>query len=292
VTERTFFAPTTLEEALTTLAAHPKAGIVAGGTDLVVGDRSGKKALPEEILSITELMGINRIVVTDGAVKAGALVTHAAIERSPEVRTAYTALADASALVGSPATRSAGTIGGNIANASPAIETGSPLLVFDASVELQSKAGRREVRYADFVSGPGQTTRRPGELLTAVLLPAPPHGRVGSAYVRLEYRQAMEIAIVGAAAMLVLDDRGTCAEARIALTAVAPTCVRAPRAEESLRGKAITEVTLQTAAEHVASAAKPIDDVRGSAQYRRAMTIVIARRALETAWRRAKGEQP
>lgn len=289
---RTYFAPAALEEALSILAAHPQAAIVAGGTDLVVADRSGKKALPEEVVAIHRLMGIDRIVVTQGGIQAGALVTHEQIERSPEIRARYTALADASALVGSPATRHAGTIGGNIMNASPAIETGGPLLVFDASVELQGQGGRRTVPYADFVRGPGLTDRRPGELLTAVLLPGLPPGRVGSAYLRLEYRQAMEIAIVGAAALLALDEAGRCTQARIALTAVAPTCVRAPAAEARLQGQAITETAIGAAATATASAAMPIDDVRGSAEYRRAMTVVIARRALETAWRRALETRP
>ena len=290
--ERTYFAPADLPEALAVLAAHPQAAIVAGGTDLVVADRSGKKALPGEIVAISRLMGIDRIVVTDGAVRIGALVSHAQIERSPEIRARCAALADASALVGSPATRHVGTIGGNIMNASPAIETGGPLLVLEASVELQGDGGRRTVSYADFVRGPGLTDRRPGELLTGVLLPGLPPGRVGSAYLRLEYRQAMEIAIVGAAALLALDGAGRCTRARIALTAVAPTCVRAPAAEARLQGEALTETAIAAAAEAVASAATPIDDVRGSAEYRRAMTVVIARRALETAWRRATEGQP
>jgi len=287
VTERAFATPTTLEDALAALEGDPHAAVVAGGTDLVVADRSGKRALPERIVAIHRVPGLDSIEEDGDGLRLGALVTHARIEGSPEIRARYRALADAAALVGSPATRHAGTIGGNVVNASPAIETGSPLLVFEAEIELQRVGGRRTVRYSDFVRGPGLTDCRPDELLTAVRLPGLPSGRSGSAYLRLEYRQAMEIAIVGAAALLVLDSTGRCTDARLALTAVAPTCIRAPEAEARLRGRIIDEAALADAAEASASAAKPIDDVRASADYRRAMTVVIARRALETAWRRA-----
>jgi CO/xanthine dehydrogenase FAD-binding subunit len=287
--QRTYFAPTDLKATLTLLSSHPGAAVVAGGTDLVVGDRSGKKALPAEIVAIHGVRDLDRIEEHEGGLRIGALVSHAQIEASSTIRDRYRALADASALVGSPATRHAGTIGGNLANASPAIETGSPLLVFEASVELQWAAGRRVQPYQDFVRGPGTTDRRPGELLTAVLLPRPTVGRTGNAYLRLEYRLAMEIAIVGAAALLVLDDAGRCTTARIALTAVAPTCVRAREAERRLVGQVVTEASLRTAAEAAVGAASPIDDVRGSAEYRRAMVAVIARRALELAWQRATG---
>ena len=287
MTERTFVTPTTLEHALAQLEGDPQAAVVAGGTDLVVAGRSGKTPLPERLIAIHRLAGLDSIEAAGDGLRLGALVTHAQIESSALIRARYTALADAAALVGSPATRHVGTIGGNVVNASPAIETGSPLLVFEAEIELQLVDGRRTVRYSDFVRGPGLTDRRPDELLTAVRLPGLPSGRSGSAYLRLEYRQAMEIAIVGAAALLVLDSTGRCTDARLALTAVAPTCVRAPAAEALLRGRIIDEAALADAAEASASAAKPIDDVRASADYRRAMTVVIARRALETAWRRA-----
>jgi CO/xanthine dehydrogenase FAD-binding subunit len=284
----TYFAPATLEDALKALAADPQSAVVAGGTDLVVADRSGKKALPDRIVAIHRVSGLDAIEPDGDGLRLGALATHAQIEGSPLVRDRYTALSDAAALVGSPATRHAGTIGGNVVNASPAIETGSPLLVFEAEVELRRAGSNRRLPYARFVRGPGMTDRRPDELLTSVHLPGPPRGRAGSAYLRLEYRQAMEIAIVGAAALLVLDAADRCAEARLALTAVAPTCVRAPEAESRLKGRILDEESLAQAAEAGASTARPIDDVRASADYRRAMTVVIARRALETAWRRAQ----
>lgn len=289
--ERTYYEPRKLDEALRVLGEHPDAGIVAGGTDLVVGDRSGKRTLPATLVAlhrVTELQGISAI--DSGATRVGALTTHADLEASASVRESYAALSDAAALVGSPATRYAGTIGGNVCNASPAMEVGSPLLVFEATVELASSTASRRMPLAHFLTGPAKTALKPGELLTAVVLPPLPPGRTGSAYLRLEYRQAMEIAVVGAAALLSVDERARCVGARLALTAVAPTCIRSPRAEAVLKGQALTDELVERAASAAATEAKPIDDVRGSAEYRRAMVAVIAARALTIAWRRASGE--
>jgi CO/xanthine dehydrogenase FAD-binding subunit len=272
------------------LQEHPDAGLVAGGTDLVVGHRSGKRALPETLIAIHRLRELQKIeVLADGSLRIGALVTHQQLETSPKVREHLLALADASALVGSPATRNAGTIGGNVSNASPAMEVGSPLLVSNGNVELSSASGTRVVPFNEFVVGPGKTTRLPGELVTAVILPGQTSAtsmRRISAYVRLEYRQAMEIAVVGAAALLVMDN-GRCLDARIALTAVAPTCVRAPEAEKLLKSQSLDGDAIDVAAEAAAGAARPIDDVRGSADYRRAMVPVIVRQALELAAERS-----
>jgi CO/xanthine dehydrogenase FAD-binding subunit len=286
---RTFHAPTTLDDALRLLAElGPRAGVVAGGTDLVVAARGGRKPLPEAIVSIDRLPGLAGLAATpDGGLRIGVLVTHADLEHSDLVRGRWSALSDSAALVGSPATRHVGTLGGNLCNASPAMETGSPLLVFDASVELRSAAGSRTLPLAAFITGPGRSALAPGELLLAVVVPAPPAGRFGSAYLRLEYRAAMEIAVVGAAALVALDGEGRCTEARIAITAVAPTVIRVDAAERIVRGHAPTAEILAAAALAAGEAARPIDDVRASARYRSAMVPVIVRRALEAALVRA-----
>jgi aerobic carbon-monoxide dehydrogenase medium subunit len=283
--------PTTVDETLEALGQlGPDAAIVAGGTDLVVGARSGKRALPEALVAIHRVGELDGLAGgADEPLRLGALVTHGTLEREPLVRARYSALSDAAALVGSPATRHVGTLGGNLANASPAMETGSPLLVLDAVVELASPAARRTLSLPDFLLGPAKTALGDDELVAAVHVPEPPP-RSGSAYLRLEYRRAMEIAVVGAAAHVVLDD-GAIAEARVALTAVAPTCVRAPAAEDAVRGREPTEAVLAEAAAASASHATPIDDVRAPADYRRAMVPVIVRRALERAVARAREAQ-
>ncbi len=285
-----YFEAADLKQARDYLGRNPKAAVLAGGTDLVVGSRSGKRALPESIVAIhhvAELRGIQ--TERRGGLRIGALTSHADLESSDVVRREWSALADASALVGSPATRHLGTLGGNVCNASPAMEAGSPLLVSVARFGLTSRGGRRTLTFAEFMPGPGRTAADPGGLLTAVVLPPlnrrPP---VGSAYLRLEYRQAMEIAVVGASALVAVDRRGQCKWARIALTAVAPVCIRAEDAEEILRGKRLTADVIEEAARAAAAAARPIDDVRASAEYRREMVTVITSRALNIAASRAQ----
>jgi CO/xanthine dehydrogenase FAD-binding subunit len=289
VSTGTYLQPASVDEALTLLAEHGGAALVAGGTDLVVGTRQGKRTLPETLVAIHRLPGLDGIAEDGGVLVIGALATHDAIERSELVRSRWTALADASAIVGSPATRHVGTLGGNLANASPAMETGAPLAVFGAEVELRSSSGARSVAVADLWAGPGRTTAAPGEMITAVRVPAPAAGS-GSAYVRLEYRRSMEIAVVGAAALVTLGGDGAVADARVALTAVAPTIVRSSAAEQALRGSRPTDDAIAAAAAAVHDAASPISDVRGSDAYRKAMVEVIARRAIGIAARRAAGE--
>ena len=288
--DRTYLVPSDLEQARSMLSEHDGLRIVAGGTDLVVAARSGKAALPERLIAIhrlKELSGIHS--QAGGGLRIGALTTHGDLETSATVTRQWSALSDASTLVGSPATRHVGTVGGNVCNASPAMELGSPLLVFDAAIELASAGGFRTVPFSSFVTGPGRTSAQPGELMTAVVLP-PLHGdgRIGSAYIRLEYRRAMEIAIVGAAALIRIDEADRCVDVRVALTAVAPTCVRAPETEALLLGETVDDDLIQKAARAAAGSARPIDDVRASAEYRRAMVAVMVRRALTRALDRAR----
>jgi CO/xanthine dehydrogenase FAD-binding subunit len=282
---RSFASATTVEEALAALdgGARP----VAGGTDLVVGARQGKAPLPDAIVAIDRVEALDGIHHDGRAIVLGTLVTHEALVVDDTVREQLSALADASAIVGSHATRAQGTIGGNVMNASPAMDTGGPLLCFDAAVTLRSRAGERTLGLADLWTGPGQTTATPQELLTAVTIPLPAPG-TGSCYVRLEYRRQMEIAIVGATAVVTVQgDRVT--DARIAITALAPTIRRVAGAEAALAGSDGSASAIGAAATAAAAAAAPISDVRGSAAYRAAMAEVITRRALVGALTRARG---
>ena len=284
---QTFTTATTVEDAVAAIAAGARP--VAGGTDLVVGARSGKSTLPESIVAIhrvAELHGVE--LLDDGGLRLGALASHAEIAASDDVRTRFTALADACAIVGSHATRAQGTIGGNLMNASPAMETGGPLVCLGATATLRSPSGTRWVAIDDLWAGPGATTANADELLVAVDVPAPAAG-TGSAYLRLEYRRQMEIAVVGATAVVTVVD-GTVTDARIAMTALSPTIRRVPEAEAALVGSDGGAEAIEAAGAAVAAAATPISDVRGSADYRRAMAAVIARRAIATALSRARGE--
>ncbi len=281
-----YVAAMSVDEALTAIAGGARP--VAGGTDLVVGARQGKAPLPESIVAIHRVEELNGIETMDGVLRFGALASHEEIAGNATVRERLTALADASAIVGSHATRAQGTLGGNVMNASPAMETGGPLLCFDATVTLHGPGGVRWVSLADLFAGPGQTTAHPDELLTAVDVPLPPTG-TGSCYVRLEYRQQMEIAVVGATAVVAFDE-GKVADARVAITALSPTIRRVPEAEEALVGTDGGRAAAEAAGQVAAAAAEPISDVRASVDYRRAMAAVITRRAIEAAVRRAWGE--
>jgi len=280
-----FATATTVEEALAALARGAKA--VAGGTDLVVGARQGKASLPDALVAIHRVSELHAIDETADGLRLGALVTHAEIAAHPAIRERFTALADASAIVGSHATRAQGTIGGNVMNASPAMETGGPLICLEASATLRSVEGTRTVSVEGLFTGPGTTAANADELLVSVDVPAPAPG-TGSAYVRLEYRRQMEIAVVGATAVVHLED-GRVQDARVAITALAPTIRRVPDAEAALAGGEADDESLAAAARAAAAASAPISDVRASERYRRAMAEVIARRAVETALARARG---
>jgi CO/xanthine dehydrogenase FAD-binding subunit len=277
---------TTLDEALAAVAAGARP--VAGGSDLVVGARQGKSPLPDSVVAIDRITSLGGIEVSAGGVEIGTLVTHARLESDATIVGAYTALADASALVGSPSTRNVGTLGGNVMNASPAMDTGAPLVVFGAEVELRSATASRRVAVADLWTGPGRTSARADELCTMIHLPARPDGS-GSAYVRLEYRRAMEIAVVGAAASVTLDGDGALSALSIALTAVAPTIISVA-GTDALLGRPVDDSLLAEVAALASTSAVPISDLRASDRYRRHCVGVMARRAVDAAARRARGE--
>jgi CO/xanthine dehydrogenase FAD-binding subunit len=281
-----FVSARTLDEALTALAdgARP----VAGGTDLVVGARQGKSPLPDSLVAIHGLDELRGASIAEGRLRLGALVTHEEVAADPTVRERLAALADASAIVGSHATRAQGTVGGNVMNASPAMEIGGPLLVFGAEATLRSTSRERRVPVTELLTGPGATSAAADELLTGVEVPLPSEG-TGSCYARLEYRRQMEIAVVGATAAVTLVE-GTVEQARVAITALAPTIRLVPEAEEALVGTDGGAEAVRAAAQAAAAAAEPISDVRASADYRRAMAEVLARRVLTAAVARARGE--
>jgi CO/xanthine dehydrogenase FAD-binding subunit len=281
-----FVSAQTLDEALSALAGGARA--VAGGTDLVVGARQGKQPLPDSIVAIHRLDQLRGTTTTDGRLRVGALVTHEEIAADALVRARLTALADASAIVGSHATRAQGTIGGNVMNASPAMEIGGPLMVFGAEATLRSTSGERRVPVTELLTGPGATSAGDDELLTEVEVPLPSDG-TGSCYARLEYRRQMEIAVVGATAAATLVN-GVVEQARVAITALAPTIRLVSESEEALVGSDGGRDAVEAAAQAAARAAEPISDVRASADYRRAMAEVLARRVITAAVARARGE--
>jgi len=284
---RTYVEATDVASAVAAMSAGARP--VAGGTDLVVGARHGKAPLPDSLVGIHrigELASLGR--APGGGLRIGALVTHATLAENGDVLASCTGLADASAIVGSHATRANGTLGGNVMNASPAMDTGAPLLCHGAVAVLVGPGGERRVALTDLWTGPGRTSAGADELLVAVEL-EPVADRSGSAYVRLQYRRQMEIAVVGCGAVVRLDEAGIVTDARVAISALSPVIERVREAEAALVGSD-GAAAIEAAATAVAAAARPISDVRASADYRRAMAQVMGRRAVLTALRRAYGE--
>jgi CO/xanthine dehydrogenase FAD-binding subunit len=282
-----YVAPTSIEGVTEALAA--RSSVIAGGTDLVVGSRQGQAALPANLVAIhrvEELRGISATAA--GGLRIGALVDHEQLATDPDIRERFTALADGAAIVGSPATRMTGTVGGNVMNASPAADTVGPLLCFDGSVLLADRSGTRSVDLGELFTGPGRTSAGADELLIAIDL-VPPGSGTGSCYARLEYRRQMEIAVVGATAVVTIEN-GSISAARVAITALAPTIRRVPEAEDLLMGSDGSRAIAEAAAAAASAAATPIDDIRATAKYRQAMAAVICRRVIVAAIARANGE--
>ncbi len=272
--------PQTLDEALT-LLADPGGRPIAGGTDLIPLMQA-HELCPRRVVDLSRLSALRGIRQdSNSLVCIGALTTHAQLEASALLWERATVLAQAAHAVGGVQTRQRGTVGGNLINASPAAYVATALLALEAQTTLRSLQGTRQLPLNDFLTGPGQTARRDDELLTEVSFTLPP-ATSGSAFHKLGKRSAMVIAVVSVAAVLWPQD-GLICDARIALGSVAPTVVRAPQAEALLRGQLPGEGLFRKAGEMAQQEARPIDDFRASAEYRRRMVAVLTRRALEDA---------
>lgn len=271
-----------LSHALGTLAQNPEAWPIAGVTDFLPAVEAGRwqAELALDISRLAELRYIRRV---KGGLEIGALTRHADLKQSPLIREHIPVLGRAAGMVAGPQIQGQATLGGNICTASPAADTVPPLMVLEAELILRSQAGERRLPLADFLLGPGQTARQPDELLTAIYIPEPP-AKARMNFEKLGKRKALIISIVNGAALLVLDgDR--IGQARLSLGAVAPRVVRCPAAEAVLAGQPPTAELFAQAAEAVLETISPIDDVRGTAAYRRAAAVGLTRRILAGAWR-------
>lgn len=281
-----FASPQTLDAACH-LLAQTGGRVVAGGTDVI--PRLQRHMFPATALvDISRLDALRFITAENGEIRIGALTTYAEMLESPLLQEAAPVLLEAALTVGCPQTRCRGTLGGNIANASPAGDTLPPLLVLDAAVTLVSAKGQRVLPLSDVLLGPGQTAIQAGEVLHSVAFhqPAQPYG---SAFVKLGKRKGMNIAVVSVAALLCLAADGTIAEARVAFGSVAPTAVRSPHAEAELNGQQPTADVFERATQAALADIFPISDVRSTADYRRHASVTLLRRALELAVARAGG---
>lgn len=279
-----YHAPRTLDEAIALLEKHEaNARVMAGGTDLVIL-MTDRVLMPEHVIDIKGIPEMSHFEWDgDAGLTFGAAVTFRRLETSPEVRRHYPGMYEAASEVGSWQIRNLGTPAGNLCTASPACEIGPIMYALDAQVEIAGPRGRRKMPVQQFITGVRRTALEPDELLVSVHVPHPGE-RAASHYIKLKERQKMDIAFVGVAATVDLEPGdGTVREARIALGAVAPTPIRVPRAEATLRGQRLTDATIDEAGREAGEAARPIVDVRASAEYRKEMVEVLTRRALRRA---------
>ena len=285
-----YHAPRTLDEALQLLAQHgDKARVLAGGTDLVLM-MTDRVVAPEHVIDIKNVAELARLEWgADGSLVMGAATAFRTLEKDARVIQTFPGLALAAGEVGSWQIRNLGTVGGNLCTASPSAEIAPILLALDAEVEIASRKGRRTVPLGQFHTGVRRTVLEPDELLVSVKVRAP-QGKAGSHYIKLKEREKMDIAFVGVASAVELEGSdGVVKSARIALGAVAPTPIRASEAEAKLKGQRLTDELLAEAGRLAAQAAKPISDVRASAEYRREMVDVLTRRTLTQALEIARG---
>ena len=280
--------PATLDEAIALLERlGDRASVLAGGTDLIVQMKERVRR-PAHVVDIKRILGLDSLSFDPATgLTLGALVTTRAVETSEIARRHYASLARAATDFASIQVRHRATIVGNVCRASPSADTLPPLIADRARLTIVGPAGRREVEVEDFCTGPGRTTLARGEIVTHVRIPAPPPS-TGKVYLKHGRRAQMELATVGVAVTLTAE-RGVCRALRIVLAAVAPTPLRARAAEAALIGRPIDAASIAAAAEAAMREARPIGDVRASAEYRREMVRVLTRRAIEQAAQAAQG---
>ncbi len=282
-----YLRPASLDEVFTLLAAGDgSARVLAGGTDLLVQMKQGKLQ-PVALVSLRDVPGLSFVrLENDGSLSLGATTPLGVVENSPEILKSFPAIAEAASWIGSVQVRNRATVGGNLCNAAPSADMAPILIAFGAQAVIAGEQSERVVPLEEFFAGPGQTVLGPGELLKAVAVPPAPAG--GCAKYVKSYRSAMDIATVGVATRVVFAPGsgagpGVAEDVRLVLGAVAPTPIRAREAERVLTGQKLDEETIALAGRKAAEEARPITDVRASAEYRTALVEVLSRRALRAA---------
>lgn len=287
MSEIRYEAPQTLEAAIALLAgANGQARVLAGGTDLLIQMRGGRAA-PRLLVDVKRIPEMRSIATENGGLRFGAavscmeLVEHAAFART------WPGLTDAVKLIGSIQVKGRATVGGNLCNASPAADSVPALITAGALARIVGPGGKREAKVEDIPAGPGKTTLAQGEIVTSFFLPRR-SPRSGDAYLRFTPRTEMDIAVVGASVNLTLDEKGVCSQARVSLGAVAERAMLVSEAAAALIGSAIDAAALARLAAAASAACRPIDDKRGTKEFRIKIAGVMARRAAEIAADRAR----
>ena len=278
-----------LGHAVALLGEHgAKAKILAGGTDLLVELKHAVHN-PEMIVDVSRLAGLKAIAVRDDGLHIGALATHGDIMASPIIRDMFPALVEAAHSIGAVQTRNLGTLGGNLITCVPSVDSGPALIALDASVTVANASGQRRTPLAELFVGPRKTSLKPGDLLVDIVIPKENLDKP-AAFEKFGLRKGQALALVNVAASFWVDNDKFAAP-RIALGAVAPTVIRAPKAEAYLDGRKISAEAMAEAGRIAATEAKPISDFRAGAEYRRDLVAVLVKRALAKAQARATAKQ-
>jgi carbon-monoxide dehydrogenase medium subunit len=277
-----YLEPETIEETLAMLSKYNgRSKIIAGGTDLILQIR--RKAIkPEYVIDITRIPGLDYITFDDQqGLRFGSLTTIRALETSVELQKNYPIISQAASQLGSVAIRNVATLGGNLCNALPSAETAQVLVALSAQVRIIGPGGDRTLPLEDFFTGVGETLLKPNELLLEILVPKiAPH--TSGMYIKHSARGTIDLAIVNIAVVMTMEpDKKVCKDARIVLGAVAPTPLRAKKAENVLKGKKIDGVLIDRAAQVASDEARPRDgSIRGSFEYKKEMVRVLTGRAI------------
>lgn len=270
------YAPDSVEELLELLKSKPNAKLIAGGTDLLLQMKEGT-AQPETVVSLKNVEELGGFSVSKNGYRLGTGMTLRRITRSNELTQNFPGLIYAAGVVASEQIRSLATLGGNICNASPSADMVPPLIALDAVVQLVSSQSQCELPLSEFFKGPGESVLKSGEILHSIFLPQPSGSMIYSKHAPRKY---MDLAVVGVAVRLAKKN-GKINEARVALGAVGPVPFRAEKTEALLAGQTLTTELMREAGEMAAGECVPIDDIRGSAWYRKRMVKVHVRRNLE-----------
>jgi carbon-monoxide dehydrogenase medium subunit len=281
-------APETIDSAVKLLEAGGLARVLAGGTDLLVQMKGGVIE-PDLILDIKRIPEMRQITAEGGGFRIGGAVPCAELGEHAGVRKLWPGVVEAAKLIGSTQIQGRATVAGNLCNASPAADSVPAMIAAGAVATVAGPKGRREVPVEQIGTAPGKTSLAKGELVVSILLPARPP-RSGDAYLRFIPRSEMDIAVAGAGVSLTLDAGGKCTVARVSLGAVAARALLVEEAAQAIVGTAVDDAALAKLAAAASAACRPIDDKRGTKQFRIEVAGVLARRAAETALQRAKGQ--
>ena len=282
-----YFSPRTLDEAIALLQKlGPEAKLLSGGQSLIPMMKL-RLVSPEYIVDLNRIPGLDYVSENDGHLAIGALAREHELESSEVVKTRFPILSDTARVIADPLVRSQATVCGNLAHGDPANDHPATMLALGATVVATGPNGRREIAVADFFPGLFTTALEPEEILTEIKIPFPPP-RSGGAYLKLE-RKVGDFATAGVAVQITLDNSDACTRAGIGLTNVGLTPIKATQTETFLVGKKLDGPTIDEAAQLAASESQPMDDIRGSAEYKRDLVRVLTARALGIALTRVKG---